>query len=236
MHRESRLTFAALCILLVPLCTGWKLADPGLRFNSSPLAPEYRVHPDASATLRICFNRSCARTQTVTFTPDEIARVIGQMAVCAGPAKRNWLQRLRIAMWQMELPAQKYQPALANDLPVNSQEVGAEGRKGFVDNAANTTAFLRILEDMGTLPGRTTKSPRVRMSTSITCAHRAAVVVDQETGEQWSVASWYRANGHLPFVVPFEDWLHESPEWEPPFDRMDPYPLYKATSFAQRLR
>lgn len=225
MHNKSRLAFAVLGLLFAPLCAGWALADSGLRFNRAPLAPEYRIGGDGSATLRICFNWSCARTQTMTFTADEISGVIKQMTVCSGAAKRDRLQRLRIAMWQMELLAQKYQPMLANDQSVNSQEVGAEGRMDCVDNAANTTTFLRILEDLDALPGWTVKTPRVRMSTSITRAHWTAVVVDQATEELWSVDSWYRVNGHLPFVVPLEDWLHESLGWEPPFDRMNPYPV-----------
>jgi hypothetical protein len=125
----------------------------------------------------------------------------------------------------MELLAQKYQPALANDRSVNSQEVGAEGRMDCVDNAANTTTVLRILEDLGTLPGLTVKTPRFRMSTSITRAHWTAVVVDQATEELWSIDSWYRNNGHLPFVVPLADWLRKSLGWEPPFDRLNPYPV-----------
>jgi len=225
MCLRTRLTFAALCVLIAPLCTAWKLADAELRFNTAPLEPQYRIGADGSATLRICFNWSCARTQTMTFTAIEMSGVIQQMGVCPGRAQRDRLQRVRIAMWQMELLAQKYQPALANDRSVNSQDVGAEGRMDCVDNAANTTTFLRVLEDMGTLPGWTVKSPRVRMSTSVTRAHWTAVVVDEATEELWSIDSWYRHNGHLPFVVPLADWLRESLGWEPPFDRLNPYPV-----------
>ncbi len=35
---------------------------------SSPLPPEYSIDKDGSVTLRICFNWSCARRQTMTFT------------------------------------------------------------------------------------------------------------------------------------------------------------------------
>ena len=147
------------------------------------------------------------------------------MAVCSGTAKRDRLQRLRIATWQLELLAQKYQPALANDLPVNSEDLGVEGRMDCVDNATNTTTFLHILEDLGKLPGWTVSSPRVRMRFNINRVHWTAVIVDQATEELWSVDSWYQKNGHLPFVLLLEDWLRESLGWEPPFDRLNPYPL-----------
>ena len=223
--RESRIVLSVFCILLVSLCTGWTLADSGLRFNTSPLEPEYRLHEDGSATLRICFNWSCARTQTMTFTAEELSGVVRQMAVCPGRTKRDRLQRLRIAMWQLELLAQKYQPALGNDRSVNTQEAGVDGRMDCVDNASNTTTYLHILEDLGTLPGWIVSSPRVRMTSSINRVHWTAVVVDETTEERWSVDSWYRENGHLPFVVPLDDWLRESRGWEPPFDRLNPYPV-----------
>ncbi len=224
-HRDSRLLRFALCLVFLPLCTAWTLADSGLRFNSSPLAPEYRIHEDGSVTLRICFNWSCARTQIMTFTAEEMSGVAAQMAVCSGTAQRDRLQRVRIAMWQLELLAQKYQPALANDQSINAQEVGVEGRMDCVDNASNTTTYLRILEDLGALPGWIVSSPRVRMATSINRAHWTAVVIDAASAQRWSVDSWYRENGHLPFVVPLDDWLFESLGWEPPHDQINPYPL-----------
>ena len=50
------------------------------------------------------------------------------------------------------------------------------------------------------------------------------MLTDRRDGVHWSVDSWYRPNGHLPFVMPVESWQARRTGWEPPFDRLNPYP------------
>lgn len=191
---------------------------------SIPLTPEYVIGKDGSVTLRICFNWSCARRQTMTFTPDDIALLKRSMAVCPGTSLNDRLQHVRIGIWQMELLAQKYQPLLANDRAINDSEVGIEGRTDCVDNASNSTTYLDILRDIGQLTGWAVASPEVRNRFDLTAVHWTAVIIDTETELPWSVDSWYRPNGHLPMVMPLRSWLDEKKGWEPPFERMNSTP------------
>jgi hypothetical protein len=191
---------------------------------SIPLPPEYVIDRDGSVTLRICFNWSCARRENVTFTSDDIALLTSQMAVCPGTSLHDRLQRVRIGIWQMELLAQKYQPLLANDLPINDFEATITGRTDCVDNASNSTTYLHILRDIGELTGWTVSSPRVRSRFDLTAVHWTAVIIDKDTGLPWSVDSWYRPNGHLPMVMPLRSWIAKKKGWEPPFERMNSIP------------
>ncbi|MDX1345744.1 MAG: hypothetical protein R3179_07585, partial [Sedimenticolaceae bacterium] len=45
-----------------------------------------------------------------------------------------------------------------------------------------------------------------------------------ESGDQWSVDSWFRPNGHLPMVMPLQSWLDEKKAWEAPYERLNPVP------------
>jgi hypothetical protein len=191
---------------------------------SIPLPPEYVINRDGSVTLRICFNWSCALRQTMTFTPDDIALLKMRMAACPGTSLHDRLQQVRIGIWQMELLAQKYQPLLANDLPINDFEAAIPGRTDCIDNASNTTTYLHILREIGELTGWKVSSPRVRSRFDLAAAHWTAVIINTETGRPWSVDSWYRPNGHLPMVMPLRSWIDKKKGWEPPFQDINSVP------------
>ncbi|MFZ1537200.1 MAG: hypothetical protein WAT23_07445 [Chromatiaceae bacterium] len=160
----------------------------------------------------------------MTFTPNDLALLKRDIALCPGTSFHDRLQQVRIGIWRMEVLAQKYQPLLANDLAINDFEAEVEGRMDCVDNASNTTTYLHILRDIRQLAGWTVSSPTVRNSFDVTAVHWTAVIVDTETGLPWSVDSWYRPNGHLPMVMPLPSWIDEKKAWEPPFERINSTP------------
>jgi hypothetical protein len=188
---------------------------------SSPLPPKYVIDQHGYVTLRICYNWSCSRRETMTFTPDDMDLLKSRMAFCSGTSLEDRLQRVRIGIWQMELLAHKYQPALANDRAINNSEEGLNGRMDCVDNASNTTTYLHILRDIGELSGWTVSSPEVRSRFNVHAVHWTAVITDKATGVDWSVDSWFRPNGHLPMTMPLQSWIDEKKAWEPPFERLN---------------
>ncbi len=207
-----------------PDTSGTAAAERGVS-SSHPLQPEYRIHTDGAVTLRICFNWSCAFRQALTFSATDMNEVARQMDLCPGEAQQDRLQRLRIGVWGMETLAQKYQPLLANDEAINDRDRDREGRMDCVDNASNTTNYLNVLHDLGLLPGWSMESPQVRNVLSLS-VHWTAVVVDTQSATSWSVDSWYRPNGQLPFIMPLADWAFNRIAWEAPFAAMNPYPRY----------
>ena len=160
--------------------------------------------------------------------------VLDQMAYCKDDSVHGRLQRIRIGIWQMELLAQKYVPVLSNDRAINDQEKNVEGRTDCVDNASNTTAFLHILSDLSALPDWSVTVPKVRSMFQLTRVHWTAVVMDDKSGDLWSVDSWFRRHGHLPYVMPLDEWVDEKKGWEAPlrqcwgekgFERLCPVPV-----------
>jgi len=199
------------------------LIDESQESVSSPLPPEYTIEKDGSVTLRVCFNWSCASRQTMKFTSADMALVKQRMATCPGKTLHDRLQRVRIGIWQMELLAEKYQPLLVNDLPMNELEEDTVGRTDCIDNSSNTTTYLHILQDIGELSGWTITTPDVRNRILVT-VHWTAVMIDNDSGLSWSVDSWYRPNGHLPMLMPMEDWFDEKVAWKPPFEEVNATP------------
>jgi len=192
--------------------------------QTRPLAPHYQIKADGSVVLRLCFNSSCARTEMLTFSAADMEKVKGQLAYCPGSILYDRLQRVRIAVWQMETLAQKYAPLLANDREVNDREYGVDGRLDCVDEASNTTTYLAILTDLGQLPSWRVEKPSVRNPLDFNSVHWTAVLKDQVTGKKWAVDSWFRPNGHLPIVLPLKNWRDETKGWVPPYDTLNPNP------------
>ena len=200
--------------------------DGKFDYTVSPLPPEYSIDADQAVTLRVCFNWSCARTERVTFTAEEMSVLTRMMALCPADTLEERVQRVRVGIWQMERLAQKYLPALGNDREINDYDADEEGRTDCVDNASNTTTFLKVLQEYSQLPGWSVSAPAVRDLLDIQRVHWTAVLIDDDSGLQWSVDSWFRPHGHLPFVMPLSDWLESKKGWEPPFDKLNPYPRY----------
>jgi len=217
--KNFSVSVVCLALLFVQISSS---AQSLIRPNTKPLAPEYELHRDGSVSLRVCHNSSCAVQQAMNFTAQEMQSVIRQLQVCPNnPA--NYLQRARIAVWQMELLAKKHYPPLGNDLPVNDQEYGVEGRTDCVDNSTNTSTFLKVLQDLGQLPGWSVQAPSVRKAWDINRVHWTAVLKDSNN-KLWSVDSWFRRHGHLPFMMPLENWQREELAWEGEHNRHNPYP------------
>ena len=206
-----------------PVCGASGMDGMTDRLVVSPEPAEYQLSRDGGATLAICYNWSCAKVAQMQFTAQEMAGVLAQMKACSGDGVYERLQRARIGVWGMEVLAQKYLPALANDLAVNDRDADAEGRTDCVDNATNTTTFLAILRDLGALEGWTLGAPRVRDRFTID-VHWTATLIDAQGGEEWAVDSWFRPHGHLPFVSPIAEWQAAHKPWLAPWDAYNPFP------------
>lgn len=223
----NRSRVLASMIATVALCLSWPhaRAQSVQASSASPLAPDYELHGDGSVTQRVCFNWSCASQQRMHFSASEMQQVAEQMAMCPGHTTYQRVQRLRVGIWQMELLAQKHQPLLANDEPINDRDQDVEGRMDCIDNSTNTSTFISVLVDLGLLPGWSVAEPRVRDRFSMQ-VHWTAVALDVRSARAFAVDSWFRGNGHLPFVMPVTEWVQKHVAWKPPFDRLNPFPRY----------
>jgi hypothetical protein len=203
---------------------GWsRPKDDGPELITRPLPTDYQANKDGSITLRVCYNWSCAVRKRITFTPADLAAVKGYLSQCTGTSLHDRVQKLRVGIWQLQLVAQKYLPQLANDREINEFDREVDGRLDCVDSSSNTTTYLKILQDLGELPGWSVTTPEVRNLMDFHGVHWTAVVVNSD-GTRWSVDSWFRPHGHLPFVMPLADWVKDKKAWKPPFDKANPYP------------
>lgn len=77
-----------------------------------------------------------------------------------------------------------------------------------VDEAINTTRYLRMIEDSGWLRHHTVLNPARRgYAVDGIWTHNSAVIRDDTTGRKYAVDTWFFDNGHPPAIVPLDDWM-----------------------------
>jgi hypothetical protein len=80
-----------------------------------------------------------------------------------------------------------------------------------VDETANTTSLLLVLEEQGWLVHHRVERPQSRgLFIDGRYPHVTAIVAEKRTGREWAVDPWARAPGQRPDILPLERWRQES--------------------------
>ncbi len=207
--------------LLVMVAAGRALAAPLLPVPDAPDLPEDwapRVEEVLSANaadgagepltapMAICVGTACAALSAASLDPPQAedlrALFAGGAADAAG--EREVLGRA-IAFFETVVGAQT---GTWRDLPGNARDdFERPGQLDCVSEAANTTTYLRRLEQAGLM----TRHRLVGFVTRFTVIlqHVAVELEDVANGERWVVDSWPGANGEAPDIEPYGDWRLE---------------------------
>lgn len=159
----------------------------------------------------VCYDFSCRSKSRVVLNRNEwsgVSRLFFPPA--ASPAEeRKQIQR---AVGLMEVMAGKYTPTY-RDVARNSETLedlteANTGQLDCVDEAINTTTYLRLFETAGLIRFHKVLDKAYRRA--LLNQHWAAEVVDNISGESFIIDSWFRDNGEPPYVVRGEDWRNLS--------------------------
>lgn len=94
----------------------------------------------------------------------------------------------------------------AGDLAQNELRGSRIGQLDCIDEATNTSVYIRMLENDGLLRWHRA-APRTSRGLFIGRApHNTATIVELETGIRYAVDAWYFDNGEPPAIVPLTTW------------------------------
>ena len=152
--------------------------------------------------VSICYNYDCAATATVNFRANEL-RAAGRMLLRATDAagEREAISRI---IGLFEIIAGQQTPTWA-DKGRNENDDGVNGRMDCIDESTNTTAYLRLLENRGWLRYHRVLD-REKRAPLLVNDHWAARIIEERTGQEFAVDSWFFDNGRPAFIVPLEEW------------------------------
>ena len=157
--------------------------------------------------IPVCYDFGCKSRATVDLPMNEWETVaLWFSPVATTPAAER--EQIKNAIGWMEVVIGRHTPThkdLAFDLPAND-DYGEifPGQLDCIDEAVNTTSYLKLFEMHGLLKHHTVLEAAYRRS--LLDQHWAGQVREKQTGKRFIIDSWFHANGYLPVVQNGESW------------------------------
>lgn len=100
----------------------------------------------------------------------------------------------------------------AADVPGSPPRMsGVPGQMDCIDETANTTSLLIVLENRGLLAHHQVIRPQSRgFFIDGRYPHTTAVIAEKRTGREWAVDPWKKALGQQPDILPLGQWRQAS--------------------------
>ena len=176
-------------------------------FNRRPIVI-VDPHPQR---FSVCWSHSCSVVATVALPPAAWDRV---RAMFPEPSSTPADERVRIA------DAIALLETLVGEITGTWRDLGGDlrgfaqpGQMDCVDEANNSTTYLKLLAADGLLVWHTVGEILKRGNVLFGMPHATAIITDSTAGEQWAVDSWYLDNGQPPYIVRYRIW---NDGWNPP--------------------
>jgi hypothetical protein len=88
---------------------------------------------------------------------------------------------------------------------------GVHGQMDCIDETANTTSLLLVLQERGLLVHHRVERPQSRgLFLDGRYPHMTAVLAEKRTGREWAIDPWRRAPGQEPEILPLTQWRQDS--------------------------
>ncbi|MGE0232009.1 MAG: hypothetical protein AB7O39_02920 [Flavobacteriaceae bacterium] len=177
--------------------------------GASAFFASYGVHPPEASRITYCHGYGCAFRTRIGFSSGEIGRLASIMSAgrASPAAERSAISR---AVQWFEAKAGR-EAGTSSDKPKLGAMGGDPTQLDCIDEAANTTSLLILMEKRGLLRHHKVLSPRTRgFVFDFRYPHNAAVIEEKKGGERWAVDSWPRANGEKPDIMKLATWLAAS--------------------------
>jgi hypothetical protein len=151
--------------------------------------------------LGICHDYGCRVQNRISFDDtvfDDLARTL--RAADDAASERH---AVAAVVARMYVEAGKQTPIWRDHGGDLNDDTTVEGSMDCIDHASNTTTFLGLLQARGLLRFHRLAAPARR---GVFAQHWAAVLVERETGEAFTVDSWFYEFGTPAVVMPLADW------------------------------
>lgn len=153
--------------------------------------------------VRICYNYDCAVTARVDLRAYQL-RAARRLLLRATDAVEE-REAISLVIGLFEVVAGRQTPTWA-DKGRNADDDGVDGRMDCIDESANATRYLNLLESKGWLKFHHVLES-VKRAPLLVNDHWAARIAEKKTGREFAVDSWFFDNGQPAFVVPLDEWL-----------------------------
>jgi hypothetical protein len=166
--------------------------------------PSGDLPPVAPDDFPVCHGGTCALVARVSLSPAEW-RPVREAMTPAAPDPAAERAQIALAVARLEgLVGPK--TGTVGDLGGTFPGLGRSGQMDCMDEATNTTTYLRLLDQAGLLRWHGVEPHATRGFFVLGWPHTTAVVVDRTSGVRFAVDAWFHANGAAPEIVELARW------------------------------
>ncbi|HRK17702.1 MAG TPA: hypothetical protein PK970_01985 [Hyphomicrobiaceae bacterium] len=166
-------------------------------------------------TVHVCHAYGCRQKTRFRFTDADIAELSAIMAKWRTKADTPEEERRGVA-YAVGWIENRVGTAIGTATDRAGMDFAASGdptQQDCVDEATNTTSYLRVLADAGLLRHHTVDIPFAKenyLRGISGWTHWTAVLKERASPQKWAVDSWIYANGENPAVERTEEWYISS--------------------------
>jgi len=158
----------------------------------------------------VCHDLSCHSVSDLSLNHTEWGQVEQLFSVQANDAEKEREQIQQAIALLEQIVGQK--AGTAKDLAKNQLTGSRQGQLDCIDEATNTTVYLRMLESEKLLHWHQTASRTSRGILIGRAPHNTATIIDRQTAVRYAVDAWYFDNGKPPAIVTLKRWKQG---WQP---------------------
>ncbi len=154
-------------------------------------------------TVPVCHGSGCTERTEVRLNDDDWSKV-DAVFLAQAPSAQEERERIALAIGIIEILVGP-QAGTRSDAGRNITSRHQGEQLDCVDEAVNTTTYLRLVAQRGLLRFHDVGLPANRLLDLVN-AHNTAVVIDRATGIPYAVDSWFYANGSPAVILPLVAW------------------------------
>ncbi|WP_438969909.1 hypothetical protein [Methylophaga sp.] len=158
----------------------------------------------------VCHDLSCHSISQVHFSTQQWQRVEAIFNPAATSAEME-RQQIKQAIALLENIVGK-QIGTDVDHAENHLTGSRQGQLDCIDEATNTSVYLRLIETENLLSWHQTASRTSRGPLSGQAPHNTATIIDIAQKQRYAVDAWFGANGEPPAIIYLSDWYQG---WRP---------------------
>lgn len=158
----------------------------------------------ATDDFEVCQSAGCRNVSALGYTESEWAGIRGIFEPApTTPASER--ERIQIAVAAMEQII-GVKNGTSGDAPKNDRHLGTGNQLDCIAEAANTTVALMLLDKEGLLHHHRLGYPQHRGFLQGRLPHNTASIYELDSGDHYTVDSWFFKNGEPPVCVPVKTW------------------------------
>jgi hypothetical protein len=158
----------------------------------------------------VCHDLSCHRVSKVSLNQSEWQQIVLLFEPQADSAQTERLQIKQAVALLEQLVGEK--TGTAADHAKNVLTGSRQGQLDCIDEATNTSVYLRMMESEGLLLWHQSAPRTARGPLNGQAPHNTASIIDKQSLERYAVDAWYFENGQPPAIVLMTDWKQG---WQP---------------------